>query len=221
MPSQRKWMWTVQQEESLRQIYPHHSDEATARGIGCTPNQVRRKAKQMGLRKSPQYLEQLYALNAEQCRHTRFTPGHQSHNKGQRRPGFSPGRMRETQFKKGQRTGRANANYKPVGTEVVRSDGYLWRKVNEDRPFHRRWKEVHRIVWESVHGDVPAGHVVAFKGERTTDTDEITIDRLELITMAENARRNRMWTLYPREVCEVIHKRGQLVRRIRRLEREQ
>jgi hypothetical protein len=47
------------------------------------------------------------------------------------------------------------------------------------------------------------------------------LENLELISMAENARRNRMWNVMPRELAEVIHLNGQLKRKLREREQKQ
>lgn len=216
-----RWLWTDAQRQSLCRLYPELTDESVALGIGCTVSQVRGEAKRLGLKKSQQYFAQQHAHLASVGEPSRFRRGAVPVNKGKRSPGLAIGRMGDTQFKKGSRTGRANENWKPVGTVVLRSDGYLWRKINDDLPFYKRWKEVHRIVWETANGPVPKGYCVAFKGERPSVAEEVTLDRLELINLADNARRNAMWTNYPPEVCELIVKRGALNRRIRRLERGQ
>jgi hypothetical protein len=67
----------------------------------------------------------------------RFTKGHVPANKGLRRPGWGPGRMKETQFRKGERQGRAVKLYKPIGTERVSKDGYTERKINDGLPLQR------------------------------------------------------------------------------------
>lgn len=46
-------------------------------------------------------------------------------NKGLRRPGWHVGRMRETQFRKGERSGIAAKNWRPIGTIRTDPDGYL------------------------------------------------------------------------------------------------
>lgn len=68
------------------------------------------------------------------------------------------GRSAETQFKPGQRTGRANALYKPIGTERVTRDGYVERKIHDGMPLQSRWRAVHLIRWEGVNGPIPEGH---------------------------------------------------------------
>jgi hypothetical protein len=91
-----------------------------------------------------------------------FVKGQPAHNKG--KP-CEPGRggrhpnSRAHQFRKGDRTGRAARNYKPVGTERI-IDGYLERKIHDGMPFKSRWRAVHLINWEAVHGPLPAGHAL-------------------------------------------------------------
>ncbi|MBD2753726.1 HNH endonuclease signature motif containing protein [Spirosoma validum] len=48
-----------------------------------------------------------------------------------------------------------------------------------------KWQELKHYVWEQANGPVPKGMILAF-----IDGDECQLDNLELITMAENARRN-------------------------------
>jgi len=176
------------------------------------------KAAELGLRKTAEYL-----ASPEACRLRRegdmhpgkdfqFKPGHVPANKGLRRPGYAPGRMREGQFKKGERRGRAAEVYQPIGTERISRDGYLERKINEERPFQKRWRAVHLLEWEETHGPVPPGHAVAFKNGDKTD---IRLDNLELITRAELMRRNIVHNLPP-ELKTVIQLSGALKRVIRR-----
>lgn len=149
----------------------------------------------------------------------RFQPGQPPANKGLRRPGWAPGRMASTQFKKGQMAGAAQRNYQPIGTERISKDGYLERKVTDDHPVPaRRWVGVHRLVWEAANGPIPPGHAVAFReGKRTAVAEEITVDRLELVSRVELMRRNSYHNNYPKEVAQLIQLKGALNRKINRL----
>lgn len=220
MHSAKRWIWTEAQRESLRRLYPTLCDESIAEGIGCSVSQARLEAKKLGLKKSPEFFAAQHALLASAGELSRFKRGSKPHNKGKRTPGLSIGRMGETQFKKGRRAEEAS-NYVPIGSTKICKDGYLQRKVTDAPSLvpARRWVAVHRLVWEAANGPIPKGFMVTFKGERTTVEHEITADRLALISLADNARRNNMWTNYPPEVCDLIVRRGALNRRIRRLER--
>lgn len=104
------------------------------------------------------------------------------------------------------------------GSLRLSKDGYLERKVTDDPSLApvRRWVGVHRLVWIAANGPVPPQHIVAFKrGRRTTDPALITLDALELITLAENMRRNSLHN-YPREIVHVHQLRAAITRQINR-----
>lgn len=98
-----------------------------------------------------------------------FPKGGTPHNKGKScepgKGGLHPN-ARKTQFKKGNLTGRANRNHKPVGTERINDDGYRERKIHEGMPFQSRWQLVHRVEWEAVNGPVPKGMALKCIGDR-------------------------------------------------------
>lgn len=57
-----------------------------------------------------------------------------------------------TSFKKGQ----TPKNHRAVGSERVTVDGYIEVKTAEPRT----WKLKHILVWESLNGELPDGHVI-------------------------------------------------------------
>ncbi len=150
----------------------------------------------------------------------RFPKGHVPANKGLRRPGYAVGRMKETQFQKGCRTGIAARNWRPIGTIMPDDEGYLHIKVREAQHGKEAtgfgntkvWPMYNRYLWEQNKGTIPPKHLVAFKDG---DRSHCVIENLELISMADNARRNRMWNKYPRELAEAIQLAGVLKRKIR------
>lgn len=154
----------------------------------------------------------------------RFTPGTTPPNKGLRRPGWHAGRMRETQFKKGRPASEAH-NYVPIGTEKVDPKRRaLMRKVTDDPAIFptQRWRPVHVLVWEAANGPVPEGHIVVFRpGLKTLVAAEITADRLETVTLAENMRRNSYHNRFPPELKELVHLKARITRRVRRRIKEQ
>lgn len=103
-----------------------------------------------------------------------FAKGQEPFNKGKPcAPGVG-GRhpnARKTQFKAGALSGKARANYKPVGTERITEDGYRERKIHDGLPARSRWKLVHVIEWEAVHGPVPEGHCLKCRDADRTNTD--------------------------------------------------
>ena len=215
-----KRLWNAADDALLVARYPHESTSTLARELRRSVPATYNRARFLGLAKSPEYL-----ASADACRlrrgdnvgaASRFKKGHVPANKGTRRPGWAPGRMRETQFKKGERRGVAVTLYKPIGAERVSKDGYLERKVNDDLPLQRRWRAVHLVLWEATHGPVPKAHAIAF---RNGDKRDIRLENLECISRRELMARNSVHTL-PQPLRETVQLLGALNRQIRRRSRD-
>lgn len=149
---------------------------------------------------------------------TRFKPGHATWNKGI--SWNAGGRSAETRFKKGRPASEA-FNYAPIGSHRVTKDGYLEEKITDDPNISpsRRWVAVHRLIWESANGPIPAKHIVVFKpGMRTINPEEITIEKVECISRAENMRRNS-YHQYGPEIASLIQLRGAIARQINKQEK--
>jgi hypothetical protein len=202
--------WTAEQVAVLEARYADTRAADLAAELGLRESQVYQKARALGLAKSAAFLRSEVSgrllYGHERGGATRFQKGQVPHNKGLRRPGWHRGRMRETQFKKGENP----HTWQPVGTEVVR-DGYVWIKWSDDhRPTYKNWKSKHQWLWEQAHGPVPAGHIVRFKdGNRAN----FALDNLECVSRAEHARTKGLHTLPP-EVVKVHQLRGAIMRQI-------
>jgi hypothetical protein len=203
-------VWTKKQLALLAKHYPHKTCKEVAVFVGRPMHSCYQKANELGIKKTPEFLASGKSGRLDGVRggNTKFKPGHSSWNKGTK--GIHTGGV-ETQFKKGHRGGKALEVYKPIGTERISKDGYLERKVNDDMPMQGRWRAVHLLLWESVHGPVNGKtHAVIFKNGNKRD---IRIENLELVTRAELMKRNSYHN-YGKEVAALIQLRGALVRKI-------
>lgn len=216
--------WTEAELAILRERYPHEPTAQIAADLGRNVGKVYAQATKLGLAKTPEFLRSGMAGGFRPGSKTgesyRYPKGHVPANKGTRRPGWAPGRMAETQFKKGDMNGAARSKWKPVGTIMPDTEGYLRIKLRERVPGagehgwnSKGWKLYHHQVWEAANGPIPPKHIVRF---RDGNRSNCAIDNLELISMAENARRNQMFRSLPRELAEVIQLAGALKRKIRR-----
>lgn len=216
--------WSPQDLARLAELYPKRRAAEVARSLKRSIAATYGAARKLGLKGQPYRIPKGHTIPGSELH--RFKKGDVPSNKGLRRPGWHRGRMKETQFKKGQRSGMAAKNWVPIGTILPDSEGYLRIKVRdalygkEATGFGNTqvWPLYNRWLWEKHKGPIPPKHLVTFKDR---DRAHCVIENLELISMAENARRNRMWTIYPRELAEVIHLNGQLKRRLRRHGEEQ
>ena len=104
---------------------------------------------------------------------------------------------------------------------TVNSKGYLQLEVktsDDTGPNHKRWTPVHRLVWEQANGPVPKGHIVIFKTPalRTAVLEEITLDRLLLVSRAEHAQRNHWRTRHP-ELGNLFALKGAIKRQVNKI----
>lgn len=208
-------LWSAADDARLRRWYPDEPTAATAQKLRRTVPATYNRARQLGIKKSAAYFagpcaSRLRRGNAVGAA-CRFAPGHVPANKGLRRPGWGPGRMKETQFQPGVRRGVAVRLYKPIGTERV-NDGYLQRKVNDDLPLQARWRAVHVLLWESVHGPVPPGHAIVFRNGNRAD---VRLDNLACLSRRELMARNTVHNL-PEPLRKAVQLLGALNRQIRR-----
>lgn len=187
-------VWTDAEREILRARFPAERTADIARDLGRSYQSVATQAALMGLRKTPDYLRDVAQVVSAKAiaagAKSQFKPGHRTWNTGMK--GWTAGgRSGETRFKPGSKP----QTWVPVGTEVRTTDGYWKRKVRDDAEHSRHnWKMVHVLVWEEANGPVPAGHIVVFKDK---NKDNLALDNLELITRAENARRNTIHRFGP------------------------
>ncbi len=219
--------WTPADLATLHAHYPNADTAQLAQQLGRSPRAVHQKAAAYGIKKSAQYFKTTASGRLQtgdgRSLGQQFTKGSKPWNTGKK--GWQAGgRSAETRFKKGEMHGAAQRKYVPVGTLRLSSkDAILERKVTDAHPVPaRRWVAVHRLVWEAAHGPIPAGHVVRFKpGQRTNVLEQITLDRLECISQAENARRNSVWTNFPPEIGRLVQLKGAINRQANRIAREQ
>ena len=98
----------------VRDHYPDTPTAVLAEALGRAPDQVYRIARTLGVTKSAEYMASEHACRLRRGDNIgaeyRFKPGIVPANKGKKRPGWSIGRMAETQFKKGRPASEAR-NY--------------------------------------------------------------------------------------------------------------
>ena len=216
-PRMKRRYWTERELEQVRGLYPQTSTAEVARRLGRTVTAVYGCATNLGLHKTERYMASPAACRLRRGDNIgarfRFAKGHVPANKGLRRPGFGPGRMKETQFKKGHFPANRDPEFYVLGALRVNADGYIDMRISFEHGA-LGWRALHTILWEDAHGPVPRGYALFFK-----DRDKLNVDleNLELITRADLCRRNSIHNLPPK-LKKAINMLGALKRRIRREE---
>ncbi len=144
----------------------------------------------------------------------RFEKEHVPVNKGVKSPGTGD---KATIFK----PGHTPKNTLPVGTVMMKADGYIWEKIAEPR----KWKTKHVLIWESINGPKPNDSVIVFLDQNRTNLDPnnlMCVKRSELVRvnqkhlLHENAEVSKAGVL----IAKIMTKVGERRKRGKRHERQ-
>jgi transcriptional regulator with XRE-family HTH domain len=174
---------TKADDKFLKKHYLKMGIKTMAKAIGRSDCLVRGRLRQLGLIQPPEVIEKIK-------QESRIKPGTVSWNKGKEQASYMSAeaieRTKATRFKKGNVPGNAKEN---DGAITLRQDHperggspYYYIRISLGK-----WKPLHQHKWEEKNGPVPKGMCLWFIDQNTLNTDP---DNLELITRAENMKRN-------------------------------
>ena len=217
----KRQLWTPDDIDALRRLYPDHTADVVGKVLGRKAGSVHAKANQLGIEKSEAFKDSdrsgriRLGLQHPAMVASRFQPGLTPWNKGTNY--VAGGRSAETRFRKGSKPHTTL----PLGSYRINPDGHLQRKVAEVSGNNsKRWRNVAELVWTEANGPLPPKHIVVFKpGMRTNVLELITLDRVECISLAENARRNHPRNKHP-EFARLVQIKGAITRQVNRIARE-
>lgn len=207
----KRRLWTLAEKEELVRLYPDMDTEEVAERLGKRVRPVYQMAKALGIKKSEAYLKVRRKMDAQRLMETgkshRYPKGHVPHNKGRQMPDHVYEKAKATMFKKGQLP--HNTNYD--GHVRISKDGYQEIRIRQGK-----YRLLHLVNWEKVHGKLPKGHCLW-----NLDGDKLNTDpsNWELISRAENMRRNTIQR-YPDEIKSVIRLKSKLIKKIKSYEKQ-
>lgn len=210
----KRKQWSAEEAALLKALYPCTRCEALATLFNCQKNQVYTMAKILGVAKSQWFKDSPMASRLRRGDNLgweyRYKKGNIPANKGVKGLPVHPNSV-ATQFKKG----RQPQNTMPIGAYRYDASNVLQRKVSNAKGSNsKRWRSVHELVWIEHNGPVPEKHFCVFKpGMWTNKLEEITIDRIDCIDLAENMRRNSFHR-YGKEVAQLYQLSAQITRQI-------
>lgn len=203
--------WSMEDDELLIRMYPDHCASEIAAILGRTDKAVYSRARLFGLYSSMEHIRKVGSENAQHPNSVaqRFARGHIPANKGKKMPPETYAKVSATFFPKGQMP----HNHRPVGSEGLRSDGYIWIKIAEPN----KWVQKQRFIWMQHHGAIPKGYNVQFKNH---DPQDLRIENLYLISRADQMRNeNSLMASYPKPLADIIRLKGVVNRIIHKQER--
>ena len=206
-------------DKEVRYVAEHYatmSSREIAEVIGCGHSWVVTTAKELGLRKSKEWIAERARVVTLSFRHgskaTQFKPGHCPMNKGRKQVEYMTpeqiARTAVTRFRPGNRP----VGWRPIGSERVNVEGYREIKMREGL---RGWDLKHKVVWEAYNGEAPKGYCISFLNG---DKQDCRIQNLYLKTRRELLLENS-YANYPKDVQDVIHLRAVLKREINKQKR--
>lgn len=212
--------WTPRERRRMVAMYPHVMTTDLARVLNRSVHSIAGLAHKRGLTKTPECALRIGSYTGSLLQNAgkdlRFPKGNVPQNKGQRKPGWSPGRMGETQFKKGNRP----HTWKAPWSFRTTSDGTLLLKTGKrSKPPLDGWEYVARLKWEQAHGQIPDWKTARLH-YKDGDKTNCCLDNLELLTgreITDYARRVR--DALPEPLLKAIHAKAALKRRITILEK--
>lgn len=191
--------WAEQENEAVRALFPDNPTVLVAELLGRSYKATALHAVSLGVVKSEAYnifykMQSAKVLKSVGVKY-QFGRGQTPFNKGKKQTDWisecKMPNVKKGQFKKGERPITAP----PPNTVTIRTHkgtGQTHKYMNN--------RMLHYIEWEKVNGPVPKGHILACK---TGDTLNEHPDNWELISRAENMRRNSIQR-FPSEVIQVI-----------------
>lgn len=191
----KKRLYTQQELDTIRTMFPDHYTMDIAKLINRSYDSVALQASRMGITKSKTFREQEYKRQGERIKiygeKYRLKPGHIPHNKGVPMTQEMYEKIKHSFFK----PGNVPYNKRENGYEYTDGEGYIRVRIGNSK-----YKLKHHIIWEQHHGPIPKGHIIVF---RDKNSHNCAIENLEMITMAENMKRNQSKE-YPQEIKETI-----------------
>jgi HNH endonuclease len=204
--------WTAEERETVRVKFSDMTSAALAAEMGRTVSSVNQQAALMGIKKSEAHLSsdlsgRISKMREFGARH-RFAKGQPAINKGKKQTDYMTPEAIERTKKTRFQQGGDNGKQLPIGTITILNN--KGGKVKCIILGNGKRAHLNRHTWAQAHGEIPKDMIIVHK-----DGDAMNCDlaNLEMISKAENMRRNSVLNLPP-EIKEATYDIAKLTRKI-------
>lgn len=181
-------IWTDKEREILSEMFADNYTETICKILNRSYRSVCSQSFLMGLKKSDAFMKMELKRQAERLKtvglNGRFKKGSAPLNKGKKMADGTYQKCKQTMFKKGH---IPHNTKEKNGVVVIRKDK-AGREYQYIRIAPGKWELLHRVKWGKEVGEIQKGMLVVFKDGNTLNCE---IENLELISMAQNAIRNK------------------------------
>lgn len=204
--------WTEAEREMIRTEFSDMTSDTLAAKLNRTVASVNQQAALMGVKKSAAHLSSDLGGRFSKCQvlgyEHRFKKGQLPINKGKKQTDYmTPEAIERTQKTRFQK-GSDNGKQLPIGTITILNGKNGKVKIiilgNGIRA------HLNRYTWSQANGEIPKGMIIVHKDKDPMNCD---LENLEMISKAENMRRNSVLNLPP-EIKEATYDIGKLTRKI-------
>lgn len=211
-PSTRS-RWTQEEVEILRDMYATHLASEVSKRLGRSVGSIYGMVEKLGIRKGADWKNHPKNKSFKKGHtggwRTWYEKGMVSHNKGKKWDEYTSKEAQEKMRKSTFTKGHTPANSAKDGDIRQRYHKKDKRTYMYIRIAPMKWEPLHRHNWVMANGPIPKSHKVMFKDRNTLNCD---LDNLELISIADNMKRNSIHALYPEDIKQTILKLGHLKR---------
>ena len=215
-------LFTSDEDYLIQKIYPDTPTRVIAFILNRHSGSIVHRAGMLKIEKNPDYLIEITkhlgnGLKKSGAAH-RFKKGFEPKNKGLKQTDYMTPEAIEktisTRFKSGQKVHNEGAD----GDIRIRHP----HKKRGGKPYKfiriskGKWLHLHVYNWIQENGPVPKGFIVAFKNADTMNCD---ISNLEVLTRAENMKRNAIHN-YPEEIKTTLRLISKVKRKIKKYEEQ-
>lgn len=205
--------FTPAEIDYIKKYYADNTSGELAEKLNRPICSVYNKAHALGLKKSDDFFNSgeggrlVKGSKIGQC--TRFKKGHSPKNKGKKMSAEQYEKCKHTFFKKGQKS--HNEQYDghiSIRTDKRTGNSYFYIRLSKGN-----YQPLHRVLWEKENGKILKGMNLIFIDG---DQSNVSLDNLQLISEAENMKRNSLHN-YPKEIKDLIQLKGALQRQINKI----